>query len=98
MDLHDCLVANNNFSKYINKQIKKEDLENKFDADLASYNFYKELAIDEIREMISKESVEYCITYFRDELKWKWKDICKVFNYSRSQCNKIYKKYKNETL
>ena len=28
MDLHDCLVANNNFSKYINKKIKKEDLEN----------------------------------------------------------------------
>ena len=78
----------------LNKVIKKEELENKFDADLASYNSYKELAIEEIREMISKESVEYCIVYFRDVLKWKWKDICKVFNYSLRQCHRLYDKEK----
>ena len=80
----------------LNKVIKKEELENKFDADLASYNSYKELAIEEIRKMMSKESVEYCIVYFRDELKWKWDDISKVFNYSLRQCHNLYNKYKNK--
>lgn len=80
----------------LNKVIKKEELENKFDADLASYNFYKELAIEEIREMISKESVEYCIAYFRDELKWRWEDIRKLFNYSLRQCHNLYNKHKNK--
>ena len=80
----------------LNKVIKKEELENKFDADLASYNFYKELAIEEIREMISKESVEYCIAYFRDVLKWKWEDISKVFNYSSRHCRRIYNNYKKQ--
>lgn len=80
----------------LNKVIKKEELENKFDADLASYNFYKEFAIEEIREMISKESVEYCIAYFRDELKWRWEDIRKLFNYSLRQCHNLYNKHKNK--
>lgn len=80
----------------LNKVIKKEELENKFDADLASYNFYKELAIEEIREMISKESVEYCIAYFRDELKWRWEDIRKLFSYSLRQCHNLYNKHKNK--
>nr|DAN73418.1 MAG TPA: hypothetical protein [Caudoviricetes sp.] len=80
----------------LNKVIKKEELENKFDADLASYNSYKELAIEEIREMISKESVEYCIAYFRDELKWRWEDIRKLFNYSLRQCHNLYNKHKNK--
>lgn len=78
----------------LNKVIKKEELENKFDADLASYNSYKELAIEEIREMISKESVEYCIVYFRDTLHWKWDDISKVFNYSSRHCRRIYENCK----
>lgn len=78
----------------LNKVIKKEELENKFDADLTSYNSYKELAIEEIREMISKESVEYCIVYFRDTLHWKWDDISKVFNYSSRHCRRIYENCK----
>ena len=78
----------------LNKVIRKEELENKFDADLASYNSYKELAIEKIREMISKESVEYCIVYFRDILHWKWDDISKVFYYSSRHCRRIYENCK----
>lgn len=80
----------------LNKVIKKEELEDEFDIVKASYDSYKNLAIEEIREMLATKSTEYCITYFRDELKWKWKDICKVFNYSLRQCHNIYNKFKNK--
>lgn len=80
----------------LNRVIKKEELENEFDVVKASYDSYKDLAIEEIREMISTNSVEYCIVYFRDELNWKWDDISKVFNYSLRQCHNLYNKYKNK--
>ena len=81
----------------LNRVIKKENLENEFDIVMESYKDYKELAINEIREMIKNNSVEYCIVYFRDELHWPWKDICKLFSYGRSQASKLYKDFKNRT-
>jgi hypothetical protein len=80
----------------LNRVIKKEELENEFDVVKASYDSYKDLAIEEIRKMISTHSVEYCIVYFRDELNWKWDDICRLFNYSLRQCHRLYKKEKNK--
>lgn len=78
----------------LNKVIKKEELENEFDIVKTSYNSYKELAIEEIKNMIANNSVEYCIVYFRDSLKWNWRDISKLFNYSIRQCQRLYKKKK----
>lgn len=79
----------------LNRVIKQENLENEFDIVLASYNDYRERTIEEIRKMISENSVEYCIVYFRDDLHWKWKDISKLFNYSIRQCHNLYSKGKN---
>lgn len=78
----------------LNKVIKKEELENEFDIVKTSYNSYKELAIEEIKNMIANNSVEYCIVYFRDNLHWKWKNITKLFNYSLRQCHNLYNKGK----
>lgn len=78
----------------LNKVIKKEELENEFDIVKESYNSYKELAIEEIRDMIKNNSIEYCIVYFRDSLRWSWRDISKLFNYSIRQLQRIYKKKK----
>ncbi len=78
----------------LNKVIKKEELENEFDIVKDSYNSYKELAVEEIKEMIANNSVEHCIVYFRDNLHWKWRDITKLFNYSLRQCHNLYNKGK----
>lgn len=85
----------------LDKTIKREELKDEFDIVKESYDSYKDLAIDKIQEMISTKPVDECIVYFRDELHWSWKDICKLFSYSRSQADKIYRKYKmrhDETL
>lgn len=78
----------------LNRVIKKEELENEFDIVKASYNSYKELMIEEIKDMIANNSVEYCIVYFRDNLKWNWRDISKLFNYSDRHCRRLYKNEK----
>lgn len=80
----------------LNKFVKKEELEREFDIVKASYDSYKEQAINEIREMIRSKPIEECIVYFRDSLKWKWNDICKIFNYSLRQCHNLYNKGKNK--
>lgn len=80
----------------LNRVIKKENLENEFDIVMESYKDYKEMAINEIREMIKNNSVEYCIVYFRDNLNWRWKDISRLFNYSIRQCYNLYDKGKNK--
>lgn len=82
----------------LNNVIKREELQDEFDIAKISYDSYKEVTIEKIREMIANHSVEYCIVYFRDELGWKWKDICRLFNYSRSQASKKYSDFKNRTL
>lgn len=81
----------------LNKEIKKDIIKTEFDIVKESYESYKEEALEKIRDMIANKSVGYCIAYFRDELHWKWQDICKVFNYSRIQANRIYKKFKNNS-
>ena len=78
----------------LNKEIRKEVMQNEFDIVKTSYDSYKAEAEDKIRDMIATKSVGYCIVYFRDELNWKWKDICKLFSYSEMQCHRIYKKEK----
>ncbi len=80
----------------LNKVIKKDELNNEFDIVLASYNEYKEKAIEEIRKMLNEKSTGYCIAYFRDELKWKWNDIAKIVNYSVRQCIRLYKAEKSK--
>lgn len=80
----------------LNRVIKKEELENEFDVVMESYKNYKQMAINEIREMIKNNSAEYCIVYFRDTLHWKWNDISKLFNYSIRQCHNLYDKGKNK--
>ena len=82
----------------LNRVIKKENLENEFDIVMRSYKDYKEMAINEIREMIKNNSVEYCIVYFRDNLHWRWNDISKVFNYSIKQCHRLYNKEKSKNV
>ncbi len=81
----------------LNNTIKREELTSEFDIVKDSYDSYKEETIDKIREMIANESVDYCIVYFRDTLHWKWKDICKLFHYGRSQASKKYSDFKNRT-
>ena len=78
----------------LNKEIKKEEMLNEFDIVKASYDDYKNQAVEKIKDMIANKSVAYCIVYFRDTLKWKWEDISKLFNYSRIQCIRLYKKEK----
>ena len=78
----------------LNRVIKKDELENEFDVVMESYKCYKEIAIEEIRDMIKNNSVEYCIVYFRDNLHWKWNDISKLFNYNERHCRRLYKNYK----
>lgn len=80
----------------LNRAIKKENLENEFDVVMETYKDYKEMAINEIREMMRNNSVEYCIVYFRDNLHWRWKDISRLFNYSIRQCHNLYDKGKNK--
>lgn len=80
----------------LNRVIKKDDLEEEFDAVMETYKDYKQMAINEIREMIKNNSVEYCIVYFRDNLRWRWKDISRLFNYSIRQCHNLYDKGKNK--
>ena len=74
----------------LNKFVKKEELESEFDIVKASYDSYKEQAINEIREMIRSKPIEECIVYFRDSLKWKWEEISKTFNYSARHCRRLY--------
>ena len=81
----------------LNRIIKKENLENEFDVVMESYRDYKEMAINEIREMIKNNSVEHCIVYFRDNLCWHWKDISKLFNYNERHCRRLYKNYKENS-
>lgn len=78
----------------LNRVIKKEKIKNEFDVVMESYKDYKQMAINEIREMIKNNSVEYCIVYFRDTLHWKWNDISKLFNYNERHCRRLYKNYK----
>ena len=80
----------------LNRVIKKENLENEFDVVMETYKDYKKMAINEIREMMRNNSVEYCIVYFRDNLHWRWKDISRLFNYSIRQCHNLYDKGKNK--
>lgn len=80
----------------LNNEIKKEEYKDEFDIVKASYDSYKEEATEKIREMIAKESVDYCIVYFRDTLGWKWNDIAKLFNYSLRQCHNLYTKEKKK--
>lgn len=82
----------------LNRVIKKENLENEFDVVMETYKDYKEMAINEIREMMRNNSVEYCIVYFRDNLRWKWDDIAKLFNYSIKQCHRLYNKEKSRNV
>ncbi|HIU12301.1 MAG TPA: hypothetical protein IAB65_06340 [Candidatus Onthocola stercorigallinarum] len=82
----------------LNRVIKKENLENEFDVVMETYKDYKEMAINEIREMMRNNSVEYCIVYFRDNLRWKWNDISKLFNYSIKQCHRLYNKEKRRNV
>ena len=82
----------------LNRVIKKDDLEEEFDAVMETYKDYKQMAINEIREMIKNNSVEYCIVYFRDNLRWRWNDISRLFNYSIKQCHRLYNKEKNKNV
>lgn len=78
----------------LNKTIQREEIKDEFDIVKASYDEYKDLAIEKIQEMIKTKRVEECIVYFRDELHWKWNDISKLFNYSLRQCHNLYSKVK----
>ena len=82
----------------LNRVIRKDNLEEEFDVVMESYKDYKQMAINEIREMIKNNSVEYCIVYFRDNLRWRWNDISKLFNYSIRQCHRLYNKEKNKNV
>ena len=78
----------------LNKTIQREEAKDEFDIVKEAYNSYKDLAIDKIREMINNSSIEECIAYFRDELKWSWKEISQLFNYNERHCRRLYKKFK----
>lgn len=82
----------------LNRVIRKDNLEEEFDVVMESYKDYKQMAINEIREMIKNSSVEYCIVYFRDNLRWRWNDISRLFNYSIKQCHRLYNKEKNKNV
>ena len=82
----------------LNRVIRKDNLEEEFDVVMESYKDYKQMAINEIREMIKNNSVEHCIVYFRDNLRWRWNDISRLFNYSIKQCHRLYNKEKNKNV
>lgn len=78
----------------LNKMIKADGTREEFDAVKESVEGYRQLAIQKIGEMIENKPIEECVVYFRDNLKWKWKDIAKMFNYSVRQCHNLYDKGK----
>ena len=78
----------------LNDVIKREKIQDEFDIVKASYDSYKEEAVEKTREMLKTQPTEVCMVYFRDELGWKWADLSKLFNYSERQCKRIYDKWK----
>ena len=85
--------------------IKIEEDKVTLESYIESYNSYRNLAINEIIEMAETKTDAEMIVFYRDELKWKWKDICKIVHYSRAHANRLYndlKKndefFKDETL
>ena len=76
----------------LNRTIKREEIKDEFDIVKESYDCYKEETINKIREMIANKSVDHCIVYFRDELKWCWKEIAQLFNYNERHCRRLYKR------
>ena len=74
----------------LNSIIKVDELESELDATIESYNGYKNMAIREIQKMRKEKTVDEMIVLYRDKLHWKWKDICKITNYSIRQCHRKY--------
>lgn len=75
----------------LNSIIKDEHFDEEINRNLNSYNEYKKLAEEEIRNMIKEKTDDEMIVFYRDELHWKWNDIAKAVNYSVKQCQRKYK-------
>ena len=80
----------------LNKIIKADGTREEFDAVKESYEGYRMMAIKKISEMLDNKPIAECIVYFRDNLRWKWKDIAKMFNYSIRQCHNLYNSEKKK--
>ena len=78
----------------LSKTIQREEAKDEFDIVKEAYDSYKDLAVNKIREMLNSTPVDECIVYFRDELKWSWKEIAQLFNYNERHCRRLYKKFK----
>lgn len=74
----------------INSLIKDERLSDDINSKINSYNEYKDLATEKIREKAETATDEEMIKFYRDELHWKWNDIAKVTNYSVRHCQRKY--------
>jgi len=52
--------------------IKDNELTDTIDAKITSYNSYKGLAVERIKEMSKTATEEEMIVFYRDILHWKW--------------------------
>lgn len=82
--------------KMSNSLIKKEELGKQIVSKVDSYNSYRNLAIDKINEMIENKSESDIIIFLKEEMKWNWKDIARIMNYSISTCKRRFREKKND--
>lgn len=90
-DINCIIKGGGNSDPMTNNLIKQEEIKTDLDAKLASYNSYREQAIEEIAIMMSTRTDEEMVVFFRDDLCWKWNDIIKVMHCSLRKGHYLYK-------
>lgn len=92
-----CVQSSHNGSdRMINGIIKNLDLSEEIESKLISYNEYKKLAEEKIRQKAETATKAEMIVFYRDELHKDWETIAKAEDYGISQVYRIYKKEKNK--
>ena len=94
----DIVSSNHNYyDRTLENIIKIDELEIEMDSKIESYYSYRSKAIEQIKEMRKTKPVGYMIVFYRDELHWKIRDICKMTNFSRSQVYRYYNAEKSNS-
>lgn len=94
----DITSSNHNYQdRTLETMIKVDELEIEIDSKIDSYYSYRDKAIEQIKEMRKTKPIGYMIVFYRDELHWKIRDICKITNFSRAQVYRYYNLEKDNT-
>lgn len=79
--------------KFLHYVIKDENLDSKIIALQKEKNAIENFIINEIERILKNKGDEY-IVYLRDEEKLSWEEIRKLKDYSKRQCQRLYKQAK----